>query len=578
MKSKYIIGAIAVAATMATTSCDDFLNDNRYPLSQQTVNPEFWSNSVNVQNQVNYFYEDYSGYGNGGGSGSFYWSTLSDDQVGRTAFANWTFTAVPPSSPSYTAPYAEIRRANLIIKGVESSPLPASDKSNFLGLARLHRARSYTDLIHRYNDVPLVKGVVDPGDQEALYGERTPRNEVADYILEDFTFACGNIAKQSSKTELSADLAYAQMMEFCLFEGSWARYHQKDEVRAKKFFEEAVKAGEAIAARYPIGDNYSALYKAAEKELGGIPALSSNAEVIFMKSYSDGVFMNSITDYSCASDGVAGLTKSAFDAFLFVDGKPKAKTSCDNTDLGNPTINEQGETSSIDITNLLAVRDQRLAQITQPALMFPGMSWAASNTVGMWSRSGYGVSKFLNPAMPSTIVNEINKGYLCAPLYWGARLYLGIAEAKAELGTLSDADVAKYIKPLWDRAGIDTSNLNKAWLENMGDPANNMNVSSLIWEIRRCRRCELMLDDNIRYWDLVRWHQLQLLDFTQNPDIALGANVSNSTTLPEYGVKNGYIDASWSQSRAFNDKHYLYPVPQDQLSLNSKLGQNNPGW
>jgi len=571
MKNKYIIGAVAVMSVIATTSCDDFLNDNRFPLSQQTVNTEFWSNSVNVQNQINYFYEDYSGYGNGSGSGSFYWSWLSDDQVGRTAFKDWTNTSVPPSSGSYTAPYTEIRRASLVIEGVESSTLPDATKANFIAQARLHRARSYADLIHRYGDVPLIKGVVDPANEEILYGARTPRNEVADFALADFDYACANIATQSSKTEFSADLAYAQKMEFCLFEGSWARYHQKDEARAKKFFEEAVKAGEAIADRYPIGSNYSALYKAAAKDLGDIPALSSNSEVIFLKNYAEGVFMNSITDYSCASDGVAGLTKSAFDAFLFVDGKPLAKTSCNTTDLGTPVD------GGVDISNLLAVRDQRLAQITQPALMFPGMSWAASNTVGMWSRSGYGVSKFLNPAMDKNIVNEINKGYLCAPLYWGARLYLGIAEAKAELGTLSDADVAKYIKPLWVRAGIDTSSLNKAYLENMGDPANNMNVSSLLWEIRRCRRCELMLDDNIRYWDLVRWHQLQLLDFSINPDVALGANVSNAPVQPEYGTKNGYIDASWDQTRTFHEKHYLYPIPQDQLSLNSKLTQNS-GW
>lgn len=561
-------------SVLATTSCDDFLNDNRFPLSQQIANPEFWSNSVNVQNQINYFYEDYSGYGNGTGSGSFYWSSLNDDQVGRTAFTNWTFTSVPASSGSFTAPYTEIRRASLVIQGVESSSLPEPTKANFIGLARLHRARSYTDLIHRYNDVPLIKGVIDPSDNEALYGPRTPRNEVADFILEDFDYATKNIAKQSSKTELSADLAYAQMMEFCLFEGSWARYHQKDEVRAKKFFEEAVKAGEAIADRYPIGDNYSALYKAAAVKLGGIEPLASNPEIIFMKNYAEGVFMNSITDYSCASDGIAGLTKSAFDAFLFIDGKPLATTSCDKTDLGVPSE------SGVDISNLLAVRDQRLAQITQPAIFFPGLTWAASNTVGMWSRSGYGVSKFLNPAMPSTIVNEANKGYLCAPLYWGARLYLGIAEAKAELGSLSDTDVAKYIKPLWDRAGIDTSNLNKAYLENMNDPANNMegNISSLLWEIRRCRRCELMLDDNIRYWDLVRWHQLQLLDFTKNPDIALGANVSNAPVQPEYGTTNGYINANWDQTRTFNEKYYLYPLPLDQLSLNPKLAPNNPGW
>ena len=87
MKYKYIIGIISLAGAVAMTSCDDFLNDNRYPLSQQTVNAEFWNNSVNVQNQINYFYEDYSGYGNGAGGGTFYWSWLSDGQSGRQALA-----------------------------------------------------------------------------------------------------------------------------------------------------------------------------------------------------------------------------------------------------------------------------------------------------------------------------------------------------------------------------------------------------------------------------------------------------------------------------------------------------------
>lgn len=570
MKNKYILGAIAVAAAMATTSCDDFINDNRYPLSQQVVNTTFWSNSVNVQNQINYFYEDYSGYGNAGGSGTFYWSWLSDDQTGRTNFANWTNTSVLPSSGSWSAPYVEIRRANLVIAGVESSNLTENEKNNFLGMARLHRARSYTDLIHRYNDVPLVEKALDPTDEAALFGPRTPRNEVAEYILKDFDFAAANIGAQSSKTTFSKDLALAQKLEFCLFEGSWARYHQKDEARAKKFFEEAVKAGEAIAARYPIGADYGANYKSARTALGAYAALSSNSEMIFIKEYNDGVFGNSITDYSNASDGVAGITKDAFENYLFLDGRPAATTTLDNTDLGVPTDN------GIDISNLLAVRDQRLAQTTYPAIGARGMSWGPSNTVAFWSGTGYGVSKFNNPALPLSATNEASKGYLCAPLYWGARLYLGIVEAKAELGTLTDADITTYFKPLWDRAGIDTSVLNKAWLENLNDPKNNMGISSLLWEIRRCRRCELIMDDNIRYWDLVRWHMLEKLDTNKFPKIIQGANVSMVTESKPATIGD-YLDCSYGQSRVWNDCQYLFPIPSDQIGLNTKLTQN-PGW
>lgn len=571
MKSKYIIGMLAVAGSLTLASCDDFLNDNRYPLSSQTVNSEFWSNTENVQNQINYFYEDWSGYGNGSGSGTFYWSWLSDDQAGRTSFSDWTFKTVPSSSGSWSAPYTEIRRANLVIQGVEGSTLSESNKANYLGLARMYRARMYYDLVRRYGDVPLVKIPLDPTSEAELFGERTPRNEVMDFVLEDLNYAVANIGTTAGKTVFSKDMAQAMKAEICLTEGTYAKYHQNDAARAQKFLQEAVNAGEAIASKYPIGtgiDSYRNLYQSERS------ALSSNAEVIFMKPYENGVFMNSISDYSNASDGVAGITKSAFDAFLFTDGKPAASTTLDKTDHGVP------EASGVSIANLLQVRDKRLSVITYDHIFYQGLGWNAPNTVTQWSSTGYGVAKFNKLSIPQSIVNEINKNYLCAPLYWGGRLYVTILEAKAELGTLSNDDLNKYMKPLWDRAGISTAGLTVAGLNAINDPANNMGVSSLIWEIRRLRRCELMLDDGLRYWDLVRWHQLNLLDNSVNPDIFKGAYCANAPIAPQdtqAATADGYVNCSWGQNRKFDNKYYLYPIPSGQIQLNEKLGQN-PGW
>ncbi len=110
----------------------------------------------------------------------------------------------------------------------------------------------------------------------------------------------------------------------------------------------------------------------------------------------------------------------------------------------------------------------------------------------------------------------------------------------------------------------------------MNDPANNMNVSSLIWEIRRCRRCELMMDDDIRYWDLIRWHQLEKLDTYTNLAIAQGANVSNSPVAGG-AVTGDYLNCTFGVGRKFENKHYFYPVPSNQIALNEKLTQN-PGW
>ncbi len=566
MKSKYILGMLAVAGGLALTGCDDFLNDNRYPLSSLTVNSEFWSNAENVQNQINYFYEDYSGYGNGAGSGTFYWSTLSDDQSGRTNFTDWKFTSVPATSGSWSGPYTEIRRANLVIKGVESSTLNDAEKANFIAIARMYRARGYYDLVRRYGDVPLVKTALEPTDEAELFGPRTNRNEVMDFVLEDLNFAVENIATKSGKTVFSRDMAQAFKAEVCLTEGTYAKYHQNDDARAKKYLAEAVKAGEAIAGAYPITDDYAALYLSFRGEL------SANPEIIMFKPYENGVFMNSIQDYSNASDGVAGITRDAFDAFIFRDGKPAASTSLNNTDQGVV----DGETS-VSIKNLLDVRDARLSAITYDHIFFQGMTWAPINSVGQWSSTGYGVAKFNNLTVPQSVVNEINKNYVCAPLYWAGRLYVTILEAKAELGTLTDADLNKYMKPLWDRAQVDTSNLSVAYLSGLNDPANNMNVTSLIWEIRRLRRCELMLDDGLRYWDLIRWKQLDKLDFAKNPKITQGAYVANAPVTPGQGVIGDYVDATFGQTRKFEEKHYLYPVPSGQITLNPALTQN-PGW
>lgn len=207
------------------------------------------------------------------------------------------------------------------------------------------------------------------------------------------------------------------------------------------------------------------------------------------------------------------------------------------------------------------------------------MSWKASNTGGMVSSTGYGVKKFNNPSMPYDDLNSINKNYCSAPLFWGARVCVGLLEAKAELGNITDADLNKYMKPLWKRAGFDQAaidGLTVAYLNGLNDSANNMGVSSLIWEIRRLRRCELMLDDGIRYWDLIRWHQLELLDTSKHPNVILGVNVTNAPIQPEL-VTDGYLNGSFGSSRTFDNKYYLYPIPSGQRQLNNKLTQN-PGW
>ena len=120
----------------------------------------------------------------------------------------------------------------------------------------------------------------------------------------------------------------------------------------------------------------------------------------------------------------------------------------------------------------------RLSHI--PYAAYVNMSWRASNTDGMVSSTGYGVKKFNNPEMPYDDVNSINKNYCNAPLFWGARVCVGLLEAKAELDKLTDADLINYMKPLWKRAGFDQTaidGLTVAYLKGLNDTANNKRES-----------------------------------------------------------------------------------------------------
>ena len=145
------------------------------------------------------------------------------------------------------------------------------------------------------------------------------------------------------------------------------------------------------------------------------------------------------------------------------------------------------------------------------------------------------------------------------------------------------------MKPLWDRAKIN-ANPTLSYLNAMQDPANNMGVSSLIWEIRRLRRSEMMFDQNHRYWDLIRWHQLELLDTTkpENVNIILGANVTGATDAQLLNVYtneakyiNGARTANGTETRVFTEREYLQPLGTTIISLYDAKGlelQQNPGW
>lgn len=563
---KSIIYALAASA-LVLTGCDDFLDKDMR--SGFTNNPAFWNNANNVQTYLNTMYGDFSGYGQGGSGGWFYFKSLSDDQANPN-FDNWEFTTIPQKSSYWTASFEEVRRANYMISGVEGSTLTDDEKANYLGIARLYRAWEYWQLVRYYGDVQWMDKVVTSPDDKAVYGERLDRDQVMDKIVEDLDFAIANIAAETSDNAFSKDLARAIKSDVCLFEGTFCKYRTKAENnlepnldRAKKYLNLCVATNAELMGRYSLSENYGDIYNSID--------LSGNSEVIFYRNYKKDVQGHSTVDYTTGSTAQRGITRDAVEAFLFRDGKPLATTTLDKSD--KPELIG----GKLSIAKMLSNRDKRLSVIIDPYVCLAGYGWSRDASVGlaeMTSSTGYTVAKYYTDQLgdASTAVyyrQNIGTGYTDAPLFWLAVIYLNDAEARAELGTISQSDLDATINKLMARADLPDLTTSPA-----ADPANNHGVSNLLWEIRRCRRCELMTDNWYRYWDLVRWHQLDKLDSSKYPNINLGANMEGITN--EGTLQGGYVVATGA-TRKFDKKYYLFPVPANETGLNANCSQNF-GW
>lgn len=573
---KRVLLSIATLS-LALVSCNKMLDKG--PLDS-FADSNYWSTESSVEYYANAFYNNFLGYGLSAVNGT-YFATLNDNQAGYSGFRDWQYTDVKVSNNAWNDAYKEIRRANIMLNRMEGVEMSDAARGHWQGVARMMRALQYYDLVRRFGDVPLIKQELQVADKDLVFGPRVDRDEVMDYVLEDLNFAVGNIYDKINRTGWSADMARAIKAEVCLYEGTYCKYRvaadgQKapDATRANKYLNEAKDAAAAIMGNsaYVLNDSYQANFNSVD--------LAGNKEMILYKHYVKDVLAHSLPDYTCSSSSQAGLTKDAFDAYLFTDGKPKATTSKNNTDISTE-INAAG---NIDITGLLAVRDPRLSAAVDKAIMPASHGWKGrmgrTDDVEMSSASGYGVFKYDSNDLAVGYRVETGKNYTDAPLYWLAVVYLEYAEACAELGSCTQADLNKSVNKLRARVGMPDMTVSPA-----ADPANNMGVSNLIWEIRRERRVELMYDYNYRFWDLMRWHQLNKLDTQLNPNIKLGANIQNDVIAKDAQKVSwnaeGYLIIYPNNERTYDKKYYFYPIPTSQISIYEANGYTfaqNPGW
>ena len=576
MKTRNIY--ILTLFTLFFTGCKkDFLT--RYPLDAFT-DDTYWTNENNVRTFANGFYSTYfTGFGSGFTWGVYFgapggkldddWAPTSPPQFAKV---------VPPSGGGWS--FTEVRKANIFIDRISKAPLAEEAIKHWTGVARFFRGMAYYNLVKSFGDVPWYDHVLSETDEAELYKPRESRVTVMSNVLEDFKYAAENVRAVDGTTKLTVNkwVVLAFMSKVFLFEGTWEKYHATPNGKTAEFLEAAKwSANEVITnGGFTLATNYRAIFNSDD--------LGSNTEVILYRRYIAGLLTHSLMSY-VNREGQTGPNKTFIDAFLSKDGLPISLSPL-----------YQGDSS---LAKVVANRDPRLVATFNGTELRPNGTYGINNLYGV-STSGYATLKFLDESVASTAAALSSTNTSDAPIIRLGEVMMNYAEAAAELGTLTQADLDMTINKLRGRNGIGVAPLKLAGnlpsvdgATAYDDPKRDPAVPSLIWEIRRERRVELGFE-GVRNDDLRRWKKLDYLDYAINPDLNRGAWIKASDWLKADGTSKlkdvkieggteGYIlAASPSVFRiGIDPKVYLNPVPIDQIKLYSDNGATlaqNPGW
>ncbi len=578
---KNILAAFLVP--VALVSCDDLLDKT----PQATLSPDsFFTTESELQAFSNNFYTILPSTGLYNENCDNYIGTnlISEIRGGRT---------IPGSGGGWS--FTDLRKFNTLID-YSSNCKDEKVRDRYVGLARFFRAYFYFEKIKRFGDVPWYD--TQPGStDEALYKVRDSREYVMTKMLEDIDFAIVNLPDSKSVYTITKWTALALKSRFCLFEGTYRKYHGINgyEHDWKYYLEQSAeassefmnKSGYTLHTEEGTAKSYLALFS------------SENAledEVILARNYNATYsVVHSSANYTLVgSMGRPGMTKKIVDSYLMADGS---------------RFTDKAGYKTMQFAEEIKNRDPRLSQtIRTPGYTRIGTTKALAPDLSS-TITGYQPIKYVT----TTDKDAYEKSDIDLIIFRTAEIYLNYAEAKAELGTLTQGDIDITVKKLRDRVGMPNLNMSDAnvspdpYLESevTGYPNVTGDNKGVILEIRRERTIELA-QEGFRYYDMMRWKEGKRfeqplygmyfpgpgeydLDGDGNLDVCLYEESVPSGTKAVLKYKlgddiilsegtKGYInphdgEGIWDESR-----DYLYPIPTDDRLLTKGNLTQNPGW
>ena len=575
-----IINALFLSAAIACISCEDMLD---YQPKDRLSPDTYFKTETDCELWTNNYYTVFP-------SAEGIYSEPYDVIV-RDVLADEISGVRKPMPTDGNWNWKKLREMNFFLSRA-SQVEDESVRLEYEGLTRFFRAYFYFEKVKRYGDVPWVDRPLG-SDEEELYEGRDPRESVMEKVMEDVDFAIANLPEVQNVYRVTRWTARALKSRIALFEGTFRKYHGLDGY--EEFLQACVNASEPfLTGPYSIYTSGSTPYQDLFTSQNAI-----ETEIILARAYTSAIsgMTHDVNGHlTGATMGRPGMTRNVVNMYLMRDGSRYT----DQADYATKTFVEECKN-----------RDLRMAQtLRTPGYKRIGGSKELAPDLSR-STTGYQLIKYLTEERYDANKASTND----MPLFRLAEVLLNYAEAKAELGTLKQADLDNTIRPLRVRAGLPDLDMEEAnahpdpYLSSSETGYANVTGANkgVILEIRRERTLETPME-GLRYWDIMRWKEgkrfekpIEGLYFPGTGEYDLDGNGSVDVCIYDTekapgnsadvlylklgsdivlsGETSGNVLAHSTQQRIWNEERdYLYPIPTDDRVLTQGAISQNPGW
>ena len=592
----------AALACLTFASCEDFLD--KQPI-EQIGTDEYFKDEASLEKYTNGFLNSYTP-----SSGDVTRGDGNCDIIEVKQTSSYLYQPVWNSSLQggwSNSTWNFVYYINTFLERMhEAQGVSEAAFAHYEGTARFWRAWNYFELVKTFGGVPWYDHVVRSDSEEDLYKPRDSREYVMERVLEDLNYACEHCYTSEAwvdNQKINRYIALAIKSRICLFEGTYRKYHRVDPSTGKawdpeynkdnKWLREAADACEELmeAGVYSLV-NSPADVATQYRSLFTSPSVLKQ-EVMWAREYNDEKNVrHDVTWYFTSGSMGQGWSLDADFVYTYLNRDGSRFT--DRADYKSTTYAEQFENRDYRLQQTVISPEYRKLVGGTSKLFAPDLSV---------SYTGYQVIKW---TLDDDRYEGTNNSTNSLPVFRFAEVLLNYAEAKAELNEMSEEVWNKTIKPLRERAGV-TSIYPTTADPYMVEYFQNQVTDPFILEVRRERGIELTME-NVRYDDIIRWHQGELfarpwkgvwisavdtpldLNADGTPETIVTANPKLQSTLnilmidgaSEAGHKlsrgtSGNILPSTALERKWQDYKYVKPIPTTARQENPNLTQN-PKW